>query len=495
MHQGQPYLLTDEMWRFLLRFYRLHEDAEFQENRPSAAFFYRGSALFRPQKWGKGPFAGVIIGAEAWGPSRFDGWDANGEPAGRPQPSPWIQIVATSEEQTDNTWLAFYETVTRGPIADFPGIDIGIEDINLPNGGKIEPRTSSGKARLGARLTFANFDETGLMVQSNGGILLATTMKRNLAGMGGRWLETSNMYDPSEGSVAQLTLESRARDVLIDYRPPHKTPDLENREETLEQLRIVYGDSWWVDVERIYADATDVAVCPSPGEAYRFFLNLPHVGISDVVDPVRWASLASSDAPLAPGEMIALGFDGSRSNDCTSIVASRITDGRLFHLKTWDPAEEKDHKIPRLEVDRLITNAFEAYDVRYLYADPYHWETELDTWAGRWPKRIVQFNTNAPQRMDKAISRFLAAVGGDLTHDGDPTLTQHLRNAALTKGGRKQPRPEENSSVVQHYLTVTKRKQTGHIDALIAAILAEEARGKSIEDGDLNVSELMGGWA
>lgn len=493
IHQGEKYLLTDEMWRFLINYYRLHPHAEYDENRQSAAFVYRGGALFRPQKWGKGPFAASIVCGETWGPSRFDGWDAAREPVGRPQPTPWSQLVATSEEQTDNTWLSLYEMATRGPIADFPGLDIGIEDINLPSGGKIEPRSSSGRSRLGARLTFGLFDESGLMVESNGGILLANTMKRNLSGMGGRWLETTNMFDPSERSVAQRTFEGKASDVLIDYRPPSHTPDLENHDECLTELRHVYGDSWWVDHERIYADATDVAVCPSPGDAYRFFFNLPHVGISDFIDATVWASL-KREHDLVPREMIALGFDGSQSNDCTSIVASRISDGRLFHLKTWDPAETSDHRIPRTEVDQVITAAFDAYDVRYLFADPARWETELDTWAGRWEKRVVKFSTNSLQRMDRAISRFRAQVASGLTHDGDPTLTHHLHNAALSKGGRKQPRPEEDPSVVQYYLTVTKRKQTGHIDALVAAILAEEARGKAIEDGALTNAVVDAAW-
>lgn len=491
LQQGQPYILTDEMWRFLINFYRLHPKAEQDDNRQSAAFFYRGAGLFRPQKWGKGPFAGAIVLGETFGPSRFDGWDAFGEPVGRPQPTPWAQLVATSEEQTDNTWLSLYEMASRGPIADFPGIDIGIEDINLPSGGKIEPRTASGRARLGARLSFGLFDETGMMVQSNGGVLLANTMKRNLSGMGGRWLETTNMYDPSEQSVAQRTFEGKARDVLIDYRPPGKTPDLDNRAECLTELRIVYGDSRWVDVERIYADATDTAVCATPGEAYRFFFNLPHVGQSDLINAATWDAL-KRDHDLKPGEMIALGFDGSRSRDCTSLVASRISDGRWFHLKTWDPADYTDsggeHRVPRAEVEALIAQTFDAYDVRFLYADPYLWEHELDLWSARYGERVVSFPTNSEKRIDAAIARFQAAVNSGLTHDGDFTLSEHVRSAALAKGGRKQPRPEEDPSVAHYYLKVVKKRQTVHIDALIAGLLAEEARGKAIDGGALTSS-------
>lgn len=492
IHQGEKYLLTDEMWRFLLWCYRLHPRAVQNDNRPSAAFVYRGSALFRPQKWGKGPFGATIVCGETWGPSRFDGWDAFGEPVGRPQPTPWSQIVATSEEQTDNVWLALYETVTRGPIADFPGLDIGIQDINLPSGGKIEPRSASGRARMGARITFALLDESGFMVPSLGGVKsgvkLATNMKRNLAGMGGRWMETTNMYDPSEQSVAQLTFESKAKDVYIDHRPARRTPDLADRETCLEELRYVYGDSTWVDVERIYADAKDPAVCPSPGDAYRFFFNLPHVGQSSAVDASKWDAKAQP-GNLKRGERIALGFDGSRSMDCTSLVASRISDGRWFHLRTWDPAKYPKHRVPREEVDEVLAATFNAYQVYYLYGDPYLWQEYFALWEARWGKeRVVQFPTNKEVRMDDAITTFLTAFAGKFTHDGDLTLATHVKAAALARGGRKRPRPEEDPSVVQYYLKIVKKHANAHIDAFIAGILAEKARGQAIEDGALAAS-------
>jgi hypothetical protein len=480
--QGQPFRLTDEMWLYLLRYYRLRPEAIYDPRRPSAAFRYTGGQLMRPQKWGKGPFAGGICLGEGLGPVRFAGWDAYGEPVGMPHPSPWVQIVATSEEQTDNTWLALYEMATRGPIADI-GLDLGIQDINLPGGGKIEPRTSSGKARLGARLTFALFDETGLMVQSNGGVLLATTMRRNVAGMGGRWMETTNAFDPSENSVAQMTQEARAPGTVIDYRKPRRVPDLDDDEGMLAELRYVYGDSYWVDVERILADARDESICPSPGDAYRFFLNHPSVGQSDAVDAVRWDACAR-EGSLQPRDRICLGFDGSRSMDCTSIVASRLSDGRWFHLRTWDPADYGG-QVPRDEVDQVMRDAFRAYRVSFLFMDPYLWFDAADTWAARWPDRVVQVPTSTHQRMDQVIARFLSHFRREFTHDGDPVLSAHAKAAALQKGNRRAARPDENTAVPQFYLRLTKKKQGHHIDALIAGVLAEAARGHAIEEGVL----------
>src|SRR5258707_1090904 len=205
------------------------------------------------------PFGATLCLAHMRGPVVFDGRDANGEPVGRPHPTPWVQVVAVSEEQTDNTWLALYEMVVnqKGGFADIPGLDACMSAIFFPGGGKVEPRTASGRSRLGARLFFALFDEPHLMVESNGGLLLATARKRNLAGMGGRWDETSNSYDPSEGSIAQRTAESPAKDVYIDSREPDHRPDLTDDADSLAMLAQVYGDSWWVDTNRILADARD----------------------------------------------------------------------------------------------------------------------------------------------------------------------------------------------------------------------------------------------
>jgi hypothetical protein len=509
--QGRPYRLTDEMWRFLLRYYRLHPDArpisqellEFKAIHPEIElpplpFFYRGGLLMRAQKWGKGPFAGSFVQGEAFGPVVFDGWNAAGEPVGRPQPTPWVQIVATSEEQTDNTWLCVYESVSRGPIADTPGIDIGIEDINLPSGGKIEPRSASGKSRLGARLTFAIFDESGLMNESNGGLLLATTMKRNIGGMGGRWLETTNAYDPSEQSVAQRTHESPAQDVLIDYRPPSRQPDLTDDVGCLELLEEVYGDSWWVDRRRILADARDPAVCPTTADAMRFFFNKLTVGQQDAVDAIRWDKLARPST-LSPGELICLGFDGSRSSDLTALMASRISDGRWFHLRSWKPSEYPDHRVPRVEVDQAVTDAFDAYQTWYLFGDPYRWQEYFDVWEARWPTRldgkrstrVLEFPTNVEARMDDAIVRFLEHFKGGFTHDGSERLAEHAKAAALAKGRRRQPRPDEDPSIPRFFQRVVKKREAGHIDLFVAGLLAEAARGQAIEDGALTERRVV----
>src|SRR2546423_11672735 len=76
-NKDQPYKLSDEMWRFLIHYFRLYPHAA-----PFPAEYalrYTGGQLRRSQKWGKDPFGAAIVLAKGLGPTTFAGWDANGE--------------------------------------------------------------------------------------------------------------------------------------------------------------------------------------------------------------------------------------------------------------------------------------------------------------------------------------------------------------------------------------------------------------------------------
>src|SRR5690606_38243363 len=139
--------------------------------------------LRRPQKWGKDPFGAAIILAETFGPARFAGWDSKGEPVGSPYQSPIIGCYGTSQDQTDNTFMALLEMIREGPLNDVPGMDAGETRVKVEGRGEILPMTASGRAALGRRLTFATLTESHLWTQGPGYKRLAGAIKRNLAGM------------------------------------------------------------------------------------------------------------------------------------------------------------------------------------------------------------------------------------------------------------------------------------------------------------------------
>lgn len=493
--RGHPFNLTDEQLRHLLWTYRLRPDAVPEMG--SQAFAYYGALLVRPQKAGKDPLAAAQCCVQGLGDVRFDGWDANGEPVGAPMPTPWIQCAANSEDQVDNTFRPIVTMLTEGPVADTPGLDVGLTRINLPDGGRIEPVTAQAKSRLGARITYATFTESGLYTESSGGVALARTMKRGLAGMDGRWMELTNAWDPSEQSVAQRTWDASAPGVFLDYRPPRARIDLEDDAALRTELAYVYGDAaiergGWVRLERIMEEIRDAST--GEGEARRFFLNEVSVGSKDAIDIIKWTAQACPGDLLEPGERLSLGFHGSQTRDATSLVAARLRDGRLFHLRTWEKPGHVpggEWSVPRDEVNEAVRDAFAAYDVLSMFATPATWQTEVNAWAGEYPKRVFEIWLHSEMRMDQLVERFLTAHRGDeITHDGSELLTQHAAAAALANGRRRSSAEERQPGQPENYQRVVRKNWALSISAFLAALLAYEARGWAIEHGAL--VEAMG---
>jgi len=489
-NKGKPYLLTDEMWKFLLHFYRLYPHA--QAYPAPDALRYVGSQLRRSQKWGKDPFGAAILWAEAMGPTKFDGWDASGEPVGAPYPTPLIVCLGTSEEQVDNTWRPLVSMGQNGPIVDTPGLDIGLTRTNLPGGGKVEPATCSARARLGAPMTMVSLTETHLFTTQGGFRKVAGAVKRNVAGMDGRWIELTNAWDPTELSEAQVTASAKDDRILLDTIEPKRVEDLTNDEELYEELLRQYGDSarergGWVNVRgRIMHDVRSEIHLEA--DRRRFFLNEIVVGQSAFVQPERWDAQTTADV-LQPDDEITLGFDGSKRRDATALIAERRSDRKLFTIRVWERPHnaDKDWKLPTTEVDQAVRDAFEAYRVGAMFADPFRWQDYLDNWSGLFPGRVIEFATNQEQRMDRAIERFTTAINdGMIVNDGSEVLTRHVRNCVITKGIKKKMRPGEETDLATHYMKMAKRGDNQWIDAAVAAVLAHEAMAYAIENKEFD---------
>src|SRR5574342_424267 len=104
-----PLVFTDDQARILVEWYALHP--------VTGQYIYRRGASRRAKGCGKSPVEAAKAIAELSGDVRPAGWDARGEPVGRPwgtagDPSPWVQIAAVSEDQTENTYAAIYEVLT-----------------------------------------------------------------------------------------------------------------------------------------------------------------------------------------------------------------------------------------------------------------------------------------------------------------------------------------------------------------------------------------------
>jgi hypothetical protein len=488
-HAGDPFLLTDEQLRFLLFHYRLRPDAK-RGAKPSAPFVYRRSQLVRPQKWGKGPLAAAIICAEADGPVLFDGWDAAGEPVGKPWATPWIQVVAVSEDQTENTWRALVPMIELGELAaEIP--DTGKTRINLRGGGLIEPVTSAAISRLGQRITFAVHDETHSWTKINGGQKLADTQRRNLAGMGGRSIETTNAWDPAEESVAQVTYESAPADVYRDYPTPLKG-SFRNKRERRKILRHAYAGAPWVDLERVEAEVEEL-LPRDPNQAERFFGNRVVADADKAFDLDAFKALAR-ELEIKPRRKVTLGFDGSRRQDSTGLVATDIETGHQVVLGAWErprEASEDDWQVPEAEVDEAVDDAFRTWSVWRLYADPPYWESAVDRWAGRYgEKRVVQWWTNRRKAVAYALKAYVEAIAtAELSHDSDEVLVRHVGNAVKTRTHIR----DEDTGDFLWLIRKESPKSARKIDLAMASLLSWEARGDAIRAGVLDEPDYGSG--
>ena len=150
----EPFTPYREQEDFILRWYELD---------PRTCRFKRDRALIgRPRGWGKSPLLAALAAAEALADVLPDGWDADGQPVGRPwttQLTPLVHIAAVSEEQTNNTWQPLVEMLGEGPAVDnYPGTEPLDTKIILPRG-TIEKITASARTVKGAPVTFGVLDQ------------------------------------------------------------------------------------------------------------------------------------------------------------------------------------------------------------------------------------------------------------------------------------------------------------------------------------------------
>jgi len=459
---------TDEQARILLTWYAVDD---------RGAFLYRRAIIEMAKGWGKSPFAAAIALAEFAGPVVFDGWDGDGNPVGRPWESPWIQIGAVSEDQTDNTYGALYSMLTanNNRAAGLLNIDIGRTRLYLIGkpGAVLEPVTASAPSREGQRLNFAVLDETHLWTPRNGGVKLAATLRRNAAKMGGRTFETTNAPILGAKSVAERSSDEAERGYrgILHYarRPPVEPQPEWTDAELRAALDETYGDAHWIPRDRILSEVRDPST--TWDDALRFYFNYRTAGSGRVVDPRIWDALAKpQDVP--DQTLIGVGFDGSISRDAT-VLRGCTTDGYSFLIRAWVPPRgELDWVIPRLEVKQVVAETFARYRVGKMLCDPPKWYSEIEEWQETYGAEVVEpLDTNQARRFAPAVDRWLTAIReGTHIHDGDPLTADHLRAARLEK-----VRDGDSEEDGRTKYVITKGEGRQRIDAAVTDVLAYEA--------------------
>jgi hypothetical protein len=512
--RGSPLILTREQAQFVVDLYALDPNFEppvIRGNSLINARRVRRGILSRPKGWGKSPLLAALAIVEGLGDVILDGWDADGEPVGRP----WatlgfkakVQILAVSEGQTENTWEPVLEMCQNGPVLDAFDIEPLQSWVNLPFG-RIEYQTSEATSREGGRPIFGVFDQTESWTKTNGGVKLAATMRRNLTKNTGASVETPNAFVPGEDSVAEKSFEAyalqenkklRADDggILLNHREAPPETDPEDKDSLLAGFAVAYGDSadingGWVNLRRVLQDYWDPDT--DPYDARRYFLNQVVSASDSWLISVEWGERYNPDRVVADREMITLGFDGSKKRtrgvtDATALIGCCVDDGHLFEVATWEQPDGpagKDWEVPRPEVQAAVRSAMQRYKVVGFFADPAKWESEVAGWEALYGRRMLVKATGQhpiewwmtggrATQIVKATDALATNIRDrKTTHDGSFTLTRHMLNA------KRKVTPQGIMITKEH--PESRRK----IDAAVAAILANWARTQALAAGLAN---------
>lgn len=190
----------------------------------------------------------------------------------------------------------------------------------------------------------------------------------------------------------------------------------------------------------------------------------------------EWHALASAER-LVDGDMITLGFDGSRTGDATGLVACRVDDGLVQLLAAWEaPESGVPWEVPTDSVDAAVADAMERYRVVRGYFDPPLWRSEIEGWAREFGDTVVRKFDTTKVRMVGAVERFRTDVTArNLHYAGNEVLTRHVLNCQVreARGGG-------------YWLSKERPGSPQKIDCAIAAVLAYEARADALASGETN---------
>lgn len=505
---GEPWKFTPEQARFVLWWYALDRRGR---------LIYPYGVLRRCKGWGKDPTLAALAAVEFVGPCRFDGWGRSGEPIATRHPAAWIQLAAVSKEQNRNTMTLFPGLFSDEAITEF-GVDLGKEIIYSAAGGRIEAVTSSPRSVEGGRPTFVGKNETQHWLSTNEGHDMAAVIDRNATKSrdgSTRALAVCNAHEPGKDSDAEHDWDAfqameqgrtKADPILYDSLEAPATTDLADGDSLRHGIRCARGDSDWLDEDRTVQTIWDPRTSPSLSR--RYYLNQLAAAEDAWCAAHQWDARRSRRdgdgedlpevAPVTDGDEIALFFDGSKSDDATGLIGCRLSDGHVITLGCWQrPEKVQEWNAPREEVDDRVDHVFSRFTIAAFFADPgagdddsgeRYWDRYIDGWAHRYGDQLQldatpsgtnkhpimwDMRSSANQKeFTQATERMLADItAGDITHDGDSRLREHVLNA------RRRPN--------RFGVTIGKRHREARqkVDLAVCAIGARMVRRKLLAGG------------
>lgn len=489
---GQPWKYTPEQARFILWYY---ECTEFGVRK------YRDAVMQRLKGHGKDFVLATMGLFETCGPAAVDYIDDNGYVHGKVHPLPYAIIAATSKAQTKTTTALFPALVPERTQRKY-GMKINKETINAMDGrANLVAVTSSPRTLEGFRPTWQARNEPHHWLATNEGHEMAKVMRRNAGKIDGTQISFTNAFRPGEDSVAERDRQLYD-DILAGKAPPNFLYDsLEAPPEAplqpgiiREIVKVIRGDSIWVNPERIEAEALDTRTPAS--ESRRFYYNQIVSSEDALITAAEWRNCLVEDLPpLVASDEITLGLDPSLSDDSTALVAFRLSD-RSFHLvAAWEKESTNDSwRLKTDELDGRVQWAMERYQVRAFFSDVHPIQSYVDKWSGMYGDSILvkarpgvsavgfdmRGNGEAITRNNESL--VAAFRDGTVKHNGDPILRQHTINAVqrFNRWGLSFGKESRESD----------RK----VDAYAAMLLAFIAANKYLESGKRPPETYGGYW-
>jgi hypothetical protein len=458
-------------------------------------------------------------------PVRCDGFDARGNPVGRPVSSPYIPMLAYNKDQVEElAFGALTYIIGEGPDADL--FDISQERIIRlsPRGrddGKALPLAQSPNALDGGRTTFQMFDEPHRMYLPR--LLDAhQTMTNNLT------------KRPSRGRLVVVRRHRRAARARVDRRapvprgrgdgpgygaegPPVLLPaprrrpcaprrgqaeaghDISTKRGRLAAIKEATGPDGEYGLGQ-FEDIAEVYERPDTDKAYweRVQLNLWIQSDRQAFDISR---LNIVDQKIPRGAIVTVGFDGARFRDATAMVLTDVRTGVQQIHALWERPPEVDGVELEWEVDpddvsSAVDKVMHGYRVFRFNGDPPHYVEQMATWGGKYPGVVEEWWTQRKTAMAYAIRSYQQGIrSGAVKIARDPrpftgspvenetygeAFVRHIGNA-----GRRYINLWDDDDGVQLFI-LDKLHPDRKFDIGMAAILSWEARLAALQSKNLS---------
>jgi hypothetical protein len=490
---GEPAVLDDEKRAALYRLYEVYPQGHPLAGRRR---FNQGAIEWR-KGLAKTEFAAWVCGLELHpeAPVRCDGFNAAGEPVGRPVKFPYIPMMAVTEEQVSElAYGVLCYVLEHSPDADL--FDIGADRIirlgrNGAPDGRAVPVSNAPGSRDGALTTFQHFDEPHrLYLPSQVGA--HETMMQNLSK---RALEDPwSFYTSTAGKPGQKSIQESLR---------RGAERIERGE--VEKPKMFFFGRWagpahddLSTVEKriaAIAEATGPAGEYGPGQfqsiaedydregcdrAYweRVYLNRWRAGGNQAFNITKIvANLVRPAGTVIPaGAFVAGGFDGARMRDSTGLVLTDIQTGLQQCVAHWQrPEGVEEWEVDEAEVTAAFEDAMDRYEVWKIYADPPHWTATLGDFSVRWPERIEEWWTHRQKPMAYALREYIEGQDAGLVSYGGTekqldVMIDHLGNAE-----RKELRMYDDQGFPLYILQKPDGRQDCKIDLSVCGVLSWKA--------------------